>query len=284
MGQPETLTEAPSANTRPFVVVTGGSEGIGFAIARQFARRNRNLLLVARNAERLETAASRLRDLGPGEVAILALDLVRPDAPALLDRRLGELGGHVHVLVNNAAAGHCGAFSEMETDELEALVALNIAAPLRLMRHVLPSMRSRKSGGILNVASLGGYLPGPWQAVYYASKAALVSASEAVATEVRRDGILVSVTVPGPVQTAFHARMGAEAALYRRLIPAASPDTVAAWSVIGYELGLRVTAPGILTLFGLVACRILPHALLVPLMAVLLHPRISTNPGAAGNA
>ncbi len=152
------------------------------------------------------------------------------------------------------------------------------------MRHVLPGMRRRRRGGVLNVASLGGYLPGPWQAVYYASKAMLVSLSEAVAAEVAADGVRVTVSAPGPVATRFHAKMGAERALYRRLVPAARTKGVAVLSVLAYEIGVKVVAPGILTLFGLVACRILPHALLVPMMSVLLKPRNLPQRGAAGNA
>ncbi|MDX2159059.1 MAG: SDR family oxidoreductase [Hyphomicrobiaceae bacterium] len=270
--------------TRPFAVVTGGSEGIGLAIARELVGRGYNLLLIARHAERLDAAAASLRAGTATEIATLALDLTRPDTPAIIDARLEGLDGHVDLLVNNAGIGHCGAFADIRPDDLEALLALNVAVPLRLMRHVLPGMRARRRGGILNVASLGGFVPGPWQATYYASKAMLLSASEAVAAEVRGYGIRVTVVAPGPVATAFHARMGAARAYYLRLLPAASPQSVARWAVWGYELGLRVVAPGFLTVLGAVACRHLPHALLVPFMATLLHPRLPPEEGAARNA
>jgi short-subunit dehydrogenase len=279
-GAPPTPAEA----THPFVVVTGGSEGIGLAIALEFARRRHRILIVARDAGRLAAAARLVAEAGATETATLALDLTAPGALAGLDRRLEALGGHVDVLVNNAAMGHCGPFSGISDAELDAIIALNVALPARLMRHVLPGMQRRGRGGVLNIASLGGYLPGPWQAVYYASKAMLVSLSEAVAAEVRADGVRVCVAVPGPVETRFHDKMGAGRALYRQLVPAARARGVAALSVLAYEAGVKVVAPGILTLFGLVACRLLPHALLVPLMSVLLKPRSLPQGGAAGNA
>jgi short-subunit dehydrogenase len=253
-------------------VVTGGSEGIGLAMAALFAERGHALLLVARDAGRLDAAADGLRRGGAPEVWTLAVDLTADDALARLDAALAETGSHVGLLVNNAAVGHCGDFADIAPDDLERLLALNVAVPARLMRHVLPAMRARGSGGILNVASLGGYVPGPYQAAYYASKAFLISLSEAVAAEVRRDGIRVTVVAPGPVETAFHDRMGAGAAFYRRFLPAMTPERVARWAVRGHELGLTVVVPGILNVFMAAALRIVPNALLVPLMALLLHP------------
>jgi short-subunit dehydrogenase len=137
-------------------------------------------------------------------------------------------------------------------------------------------MRARKTGGILNIASLGGYAPGPYQATYYASKAYLISLSEAVAAEVRHDGVRVTVVAPGPVDTDFHAKMNAESAIYRRLLPSSSPESVARWAVQGFELGLKVVVPGAFNLLGAVTLRLLPHVVLVPIMAWLLKPRRPT--------
>ena len=270
--------QAPA--TRPFAVVTGGSQGIGFAIADRLAARGAAILLVARTASTLETAAAAIRASHAAEVATLPLDLTDAGALHALDQRLASLGGHVDCLVNNAGIGHTGRFSRIEPELIDRLIALDLGAPLRLMRHVLPGMQLRRRGAIINVASLAGYAPGPYQTVYYASKAALLSASEAIAAEVHRDNIRVTAVVPGPVNTAFHAAMGAERAFYRRFLPGASPHAVARWAVLGNDVGLRVVAPGILSLMGLAACWILPHVILVPILAALLHPRTTGGEGA----
>ncbi|MEZ5817194.1 MAG: SDR family oxidoreductase [Hyphomicrobiaceae bacterium] len=257
-------------------IVTGGSEGVGLAIAKVLAARGHDLLLIARRPDVLSAAAKDLGAAFPVKVATLALDLTHPEACEAIDAELGRLRAHVHMLVNAAAIGHSGAFAEAEALELGRLVQLNVEVPTRLMRHVLPGMRRRRSGGILNVASLGGYTPGPYQAAYYASKSYLISLSEAVAAEARADGVRVAVVAPGPVETAFHAKMDAERAFYRRLLPSSSPETVARWAVRGFELGMRVIVPGVFNLIIASALRFLPHTLLVPVMAWLLHPRRPT--------
>lgn len=276
--------EADRQPTRPVTVVTGGSEGIGLAIAGRFAARGQALLLVARRQAPLESAAADLRQRHGVQVATLAIDLTGPDALAGLERKLAELGAHVDMLVNSAGIGHCGDFAEIDAEHLDRLITLNVAVPGRLMRHVMAGMRQRGHGGILNVASLGGYAPGPYQAAYYASKAYLIALSEAVAAEARACGIRVTVVAPGPVSTAFHAKMNAEAALYRRLLPAMSPEGVAAWAVRGFDLGVRVVVPGFLSLILFAALRLTPHRILIPLMAALLHPGNRSGRGAAEDA
>jgi len=278
---PEMSVSLPSqtgslVTSRPIAVVTGASEGIGLAIAQLLAQRGHQLLLIARSIGALEQAAALLRSSDATDVTILPLDLTQPDACAVLDAELRRLGGHVELLVNAAGMGHGGLFAEAEVGALDALVRLNVATPTRLMRHVLPSMRQRRSGGVINIASLGGYVPGPYQAAYYASKSYLISLSEAVAAEVRADGVRITVVAPGPVNTAFHAKMSAEAAFYRRLLPASTPESVARWAVRGFELGLRVVVPGVFNVLCAGALKVLPHALIVPIMAWLLYPRRST--------
>ena len=267
-----------STGTRPVTVVTGGSEGIGLALARRLAARGHSLLLVARSPGPLAAAAESIRTEHKSEVAVMALDLAGADAPVVIEAEVARLGLHVELLVNNAGIGYCGEFDQATPEELEQLVALNVATPTRLMQHWLPGMRQRRRGGILNIASLGGYVPGPYQAAYYASKAYLISLSEAVAAEARLDGVRVTAVVPGPVATRFHARMGAESALYRLLLPEVSADTVARWALLGHDLGLRRVVPGFLNSLAAVALRLLPNALLLPIMAVLLKPN-RTNQG-----
>jgi uncharacterized protein len=285
-GSPESAAERSSNGvaTRPITVVTGGSEGIGLAMAHLFAERGNDLLLVARRADALEVAAAGIKSKNSVEVLTLSLDLTRSDILEVLDGELARLGRHPHILVNNAGIGQSGPFPEAKPRELDRLVALNVVTPGRLMRHMLPGMRSRRGGGIINIASLGGYVPGPYQAAYYASKAYLISISEAVAAEVKADGVTVTVVAPGPVETRFHAKMAAEQAFYRKLLPASSPASIARWAVYGFEFGLRTVVPGFLNLIGVVALRLLPHVVLVPIMAWLLNPRRPAEKGAEHHA
>lgn len=268
-----TMPEAQSARTRPVTVVTGGSDGIGLAIAHRFAAKRHELLLVARGAERLAAAAADLATRHGARVHVLALDLTQPAAPSAIAAELARIGGHAEVIVNNAGIGLSGAFADLPPAAIDDLLALNVSAPTRLLRTFAPEMRRRGRGGLLNIASLGGYMPGPYQAAYYASKAYLISLSEALASELRPAGIRVTVVAPGPVRTAFHARMGAERSLYRRLLPAPGPATVAWHAVTGFDLGLRLVVPGFLSMFLFVALRLLPHRLGIPIVGVLLKPR-----------
>jgi short-subunit dehydrogenase len=186
---------------------------------------------------------------------------------------LAARGGYADVLVNSAGIGLAGRFGEQSADALTQLVDLNVRALTALTRHFLTGMRVRGRGGILNLASLGGYAPGPNQAAYYASKAYVLSLSEAVAAETAGEGVRVCALAPGPVDTRFHARMGAEGALYRTLLPPASAEAVARAGYLGFALGWRVTIPGLINPFLALAMRVMPHRLVIPIVGWLLQPR-----------
>jgi short-subunit dehydrogenase len=141
------------------------------------------------------------------------------------------------------------------------------------MHHVLPGMLARGRGGVMNVASLGGLAPGPYQAAYYASKAYVVSLTEAVASEIAGLGVRLTALAPGPVNTGFHAAMGAEHSFYRQLIFPLSPEGTAKAAYRGYVLGRRLVVPGLFNKLLAIALRILPHTLLLPLIGWLLRPR-----------
>ena len=263
----------------PITVVTGGSEGIGRAIAMRFALAGHRVLLVARDPRKLAEAAAAIRaSTAMGGVAnptvdVLPLDICEPGAADAIERHLAEAGGYAEILVNSAGIGLSGAFHDHSAEAINRLLALNVAALTRLMRHFLPGMRARHSGGVINIASLGGTVPGPYQAVYYASKAYVISLSEAVASEVAADGVRVTVVVPGPVATGFHGRMGAENSLYRRLLPAMAPETVARWAIFAYTLHLRLAVPGLINTVLFASLRILPHRIVIPVVTWLLRPR-----------
>lgn len=255
----------------PAVVVTGASRGIGLALARRFAQSGSAVAMVARDQPLLDAETQRVvRDFNVKAVPI-ALDITAPDATAAMDAALERAGLYTDTLVNNAGIGLAGPFAAQSVEEIERLIAINITALTRLTRHVLPSLRARARGGILNIASLGGYVPGPHQAAYYASKAYVLSLTEAIRHEVRGEGVRVAVVAPGPVETTFHSTMGAQGALYRLILPSMSPEAIAASAYRGYRLGRTVIVPGLLGPLGGIALRILPHTLTVPLVGQLLQ-------------
>jgi short-subunit dehydrogenase len=191
---------AAYAGLRPFTVVTGGSEGIGLALARRFAGAGNDVLLVARRPEPLIAAAERIRAESRVEVATASIDITRPDAIGALEAALAARGAYADILVNSAGIGLAGQFGEQSPETLAQLLDLNVRALTTLSRHFLAGMRVRGRGGILNLASLGGYAPGPHQAAYYASKAYVLSLSEAVAAETAGEGVRVCALAPGPTR------------------------------------------------------------------------------------
>lgn len=271
-------TNSPTASgaaTVPATVITGASDGIGLALARMFLSKGHTVVAVARNRERLAAAVFGLEPLTRANqyVRALPLDVTDADAAAQITGMLADHGLHLDVLINNAGIGLGGPFARQAPTDIERLVALNIAALTRLTHAAIATMLPAGRGHIINMASLGGYAPGPNQAAYYASKAYVISLSEALSSELAGSGVKVTVVAPGPVDTGFHAGMQADRAYYRRLLPASTADDVAAATYRGYRLGLRVVVPGIFNRGLLPAMRLLPHTLLVPLTGWLLAQR-----------
>lgn len=264
---------AAVAGRRPATVITGGSRGIGLALTRRFAAAGQDVVMIARSQDVLEAEALTMRGIMGSRVLTLALDITRDDAADALESFLESQGGYLDVLVNNAAIGLGGAFDSHAPAAIDELIAINIGALTRLTRHALPAMKARGRGGILNIASLAGYVPGPQQAAYYASKAYVTSLTEAIAEECTGTGVRISVVAPGPVETGFHAAIGANHALYLKLMPTMSPEQVARAAYSGFMLGRTVVRPGLVVPLAAVAVRVLPHALTVPIVRRLLEQR-----------
>lgn len=258
------------AGRSPAVVVTGGTRGIGLAIARIFLANGHDVLIVARNQSELTATAADLNRLHNGRCRSLALDITQADAAARINEALQQSDLYLDILVNNAGIGASGPLADNTPDQLDRLVALNVAALTRLTRASLTGMLARGSGGIINLASLGGYVPGPYQAAYYASKAYVISLSEAIAAEISGRGVIVCTVAPGPVDTRFHADMGASGAVYKRFLPNLTPEHVASAAYRGFTNGQRVVVPGLHYRFAFLALRLLPHFVSVPLTAMLL--------------
>ncbi len=258
----------------PAIIITGASEGIGLAFARILAHAGSHVIMIARNATRLESAAVMIsRDQPGARITTLALDVTEPDALARLDAKLAEVGCYADLLINNAGSGLAGSFVTHSPVQIDALLTLNVVTLTRLCRHVLSGQLLRGRGGIINVASLGGFVPGPYEAVYYASKAYVLSLSEALAVETAGLGVHVMAVAPGSVETAFHAKMGTRSALYRVALPPSTPDTIARRSLFAYRCGMRVVVPAVPDLVMALALRVVPHRLMAPLVGLLIRPR-----------
>jgi uncharacterized protein len=189
------------------VLITGASGGIGYELAKLFARDHHNLVLVARSREKLAHIANELQPHGV-RVKTVALDLASPPAPKFLFDQLHNEAIAVDVLINNAAFGVHGKFAQMPETEILGQIDLNVTALTELTRLFLPPMIARGSGRIMNIASIAGFQPGPLLAVYYASKAYVISFSEAIANELRDSGVTVTCFCPGATHTGFARRAG----------------------------------------------------------------------------
>lgn len=189
------------------VLITGASGGIGHELAKLFARDRHNLVLVARSADKLTQVATELQGYGV-TVKTFALDLATAPAPRFLFDQLRRDGVPVDILINNAGFGWFGEFAEMREEDILGQISLNVTALTELTWLFLPPMIKRGSGRIMNVASTAGFQPGPLMAVYYATKAYVISFSQAIANEVRNKGVTVTCFCPGATHTGFATRAG----------------------------------------------------------------------------
>src|SRR5205823_2463767 len=182
----------------PVALVTGASAGLGVEFARQLSKRGHRLVLAARRKERLEELARELSN-----ARAVAIDLSKANAAAKLLADVESAGEHVDVLINNAGFGLIGRFAELDAKRQRQMIDLNAGALTDLCRAVAPGMIERKSGAILNVASTAAFQPGPKMAVYFATKAFVLSLSEALHEELKTHGINVTCLCPGPTRTEF---------------------------------------------------------------------------------
>ncbi|MCM3005053.1 SDR family NAD(P)-dependent oxidoreductase [Priestia koreensis] len=188
------------------VLITGASGGIGKALATHFAKDGHSLVLVARSAEKLTEVKQNLEARYEAQVILFVKDLSNPDHIQQLHDELQEQGIIIDYLVNNAGFGLFGEFIETDTEKELNMIDLNIRSLTHLSKLLLPGMVERRSGGILNVASSAAFQPGPLMAVYYATKAYVLSLSEALENEVRGMGVIVMALCPGPTDTGFSNR------------------------------------------------------------------------------
>ncbi|MGA2815492.1 MAG: SDR family oxidoreductase [Xanthobacteraceae bacterium] len=248
---------------RPVALITGASAGIGAELARVFAEHGHELVLVARREDRLAALADEIAAGGRQRPTVLNVDLERRDAVSGLAAELTSRGLEPQIVINNAAFGLVGRADKLSRDEQLAMIDLNVRALTELSLAFVESL-ARHRGGILNVASVAAFMPGPGMAVYYASKAFVLSFSEALHQELSERGVRVTTLCPGPVPTEFQARAGLGDRMPNVLaLPA---ERVARIGYDGLMRGKRVVVAGIGNRIGVFLLRFMPNALLLPLL------------------
>ncbi len=249
--------------TRPTALITGASGGIGLELARLCAKGGHDLILVARNGPKLEELGKYLAGMYGVRTEIIVADLTDPAAPRTIMDEVAARGMGVDVLVNNAGFGDWGLFGRASLERQLAMIQLNVTALTELTRLVLPRMVTQRKGRILNVGSTAGFAPGPLMAVYYATKAFVISFSQAIGEEFRGTGITVTVLCPGPTRTGFAVEAGVgDSNLFNGPnVMAVEPVAVAGYR--GMMRGASVVIPGFANKLLIFSIRTTPRWLLV---------------------
>ncbi len=240
------------------VLITGASSGIGLELARCFAADGCRLILLARNTDALETLAGELRQAHQIETLVLTADLSRPETPARVFKELQGRGIMVDVLANNAGFGANGAFASLPLPRQLEMIQVNITALTNLTGLFLPGMIERRRGGVLNVGSLAGFLPGPGMDIYYASKAFVLSFTEALAEELAGTGVTATALCPGPTATNF-GNISHGQKMRRLNTPKMPAATVASCGHRAFRRGKALAIPGWQYQVLLLLLRILPR-------------------------
>jgi short-subunit dehydrogenase len=265
----------PRGDGTGWAVITGASSGFGSIFADQLAKRGLSLLLAGRDEARLAAVAHRIRQIAPD----VGVELVAGDLATVsgFDALAAHLEGRViDVLVNNAGFGTYGRFSELDAGREHDMVAVNVDALVRLTHVVLPGMLARGRGGIVNVASTIAFQPGPYQATYGASKAFVLSLSQALWAETRGSGVTVTALCPPPTRTGFVDALGSDVshtAIYRRLV---APEPVVAAGLRALDRGRAVAVPGWRYRVMATAGRLTPGWLSALISGRMLQPATAT--------
>jgi short-subunit dehydrogenase len=248
------MNAAPSET----VLITGASSGIGLELARCFAADGCRLILLARNTKALEALAGELRQAHKIEALVLTADLSRPETPARVFQELQGRGMTVDVLVNNAGFGANDMFAGLPLRRQLEMIQVNITALTELTGLFLPGMIARRCGGVLNVGSLAGFQPGPGMAVYFATKAYVLSFTEALAEELNHTGLAVTVLCPGPTITNFGNVARGQKARHLKTSKMTA-EAVARYGHGTFRKGKLVAIPGWRNRFLVILVRMVPR-------------------------
>jgi len=258
---------------RPVTVITGASAGIGIELSRVFARHGHELALVARREDRLRALADEIAAIGPRRPIIIIADLAAPGAAKTISNELRAHSVEPQYVVNNAGFGLVGLAGSRDREETLQMIDVNVRVVTELSLAFVDSL-ARHKGGLLNVGSVAGFLPGPGMAVYYATKAYVLSFSEALHAELKARGIRVTVLCPGPVSTEFAERAGVPGGL----APGLLTQNAAAIAEAGYRglmAGRRLVVPGLGNKLVTLAMRLAPRQALLKVVAARQSARRS---------
>lgn len=251
--------------TSPVVLITGASAGLGEVFARQLSATGAQLVLVARRKDRIDALASEL-----GNARAVALDLSEAGAAERLLTDVAANGENVDCLINNAGFGLRGRVAEQDGARLRQMIDLNCGVLTELTRGVLPAMLERGRGGILNVASTAAFQPGPGMAVYFATKAYVLSFTEALHEEVRGRGVHVTALCPGPTSTEFGGLAGFEPKLQQTFEKLSErPGPVVAAGLAALSANQAIVIPGAMNKVGAQGARFLPRSIMRRIAGVL---------------
>ncbi|MCD4813940.1 SDR family oxidoreductase [bacterium] len=245
-------------------LITGASGGIGLELAGIMAKAGHDLILIARNKNALDDLANTLREKHKVKVTVIAKDLSQAQAPKELYKEISAANLTVNILVNNAGFGDSGLFADADEHSTMDMLHVNMQALTRLTRLFLPAMLARKSGRLMNVASTAAFTPTPTMAVYCATKAYILSFTEALSEELRGTGVTATVLCPGVTSTGFAKRADTEAAFFIRLYSMRA-DTVARQGYKAMMKGKRRIITGVFNKFMVLFTVLTPNGLLVKL-------------------
>ena len=258
-------------------LITGASSGLGEEFARLAAADNSNVVLVARSVDKLNALGIELeRDYGV-KATVLAEDLSEVEAADVIVDALAARRIEIDALINNAGFGTFGPFIETPIEDERRLIAVNITALTMLTKRLIRGMVARRRGRILNVASTAAFLPGPLMTVYYASKAYVLSLSEALAVELEGTGVTVTCFCPGPTRTAFQARAGMEQSGLLKALKVMDATAVAREGYAGMKEGRTLVIPGVLNKLTAQLVRVSPRRL-VPKVVRAMQAERGTKP------
>lgn len=252
----------------PLALVTGASGGIGEALAFEFARHGYDIALCARSADKLADVAARLAGEG-AKTHIIPADLGVPDGAKALLQGLEDLHLEVDVLINNAGFGDMDPVAEADPGKLISMIDLNVRTLTALTATLLPKMVRRRRGGVLNVASTAAFLPGPNMAVYFATKAYVLSFTRALYAELKNSGVHACSLCPGLVKTGFQDAAAMQGSLLLKLAPLKSAEAVARAGYKAFAAGKREIVPGFSNKIMAASPRFTPAAMTMALVKKL---------------